>query len=239
MFTLTAINDSLLLTAVVKDSSGTVIANREVWWDNEDWDVASIEQSGSAGSYVHYAIARQAGTTTVTGITNGMGAGGDIKGTTKIKVQQIAETLAMSTDSLDFTSFGDTTTVTATGVDRRGYNIDSPTFVWSSSATNVATVSAAGLVTSVADGSATITAVSDSITRVVAVEVGQRASIISMSDTLLTYTSVSGTAQLSAVVKDQAGTVMGSAPVTWASTDTTVATVSSTGLVTVKGSGAA
>ena len=60
-----------------------------------------------------------------------------------------------------------------------------------------------------------------------------------MSDTLLTYTSVSGTAQLSAVVKDQVGTVMGSAPVTWASSDTTVATVSSTGLMTVKGSGAA
>lgn len=237
VFTLTAINDSLLLTAVVKDSSGTVIANRNVWWDNEDWNVASIEASGSGSDQVHYVIARQPGTATVTGITNGMG--GDVKGTTKIKVQQIAATLTMSTDSLDFTSFGDTTTVTATGVDRRGHDIVSPTFVWSSSATNVATVSAAGLVTSVADGSATLTAVSDSITRVVAVEVGQRASIISMSDTLLTYTSVSGTAQLSAVVKDQAGTVMGSAPVTWASSDTTVATVSSTGLVTVKGSGAA
>ena len=237
VFTLTAINDSLLLTAVVKDSSGTVIANRDVWWDNEDWDVAGIEDSGSGSDRVHYVIARQPGTTTVTGITNGMG--GDVKGTTKIKVQQIAATLTMSTDSLDFTAFGDTTTVTATGVDRRGYDIVSPTFVWSSSATNVATVSAAGLVTSVADGSATLTAVSDSITRVVAVEVGQRASIISMSDTLLTYTSVSGTAQLSAVVKDQAGTVMGSAPVTWASSDTTVATVSSTGLMTVKGSGAA
>jgi len=233
VWTLTAINDSLALTAVVKDSAGAVIADRDVWWDLEDWSIANIENKNN----VEYLYAREAGTTTITAKTGG--GGGEIEQTSTVKVQQIAATLAMSTDSLDFTSFGDTTTVTAQGTDRNGFVINSPTMVWSSSATNVVTVSAAGLVTSVADGSATLTAVSDSITRTVAVEVGQRASIINMSDTLLTYTSVSGTAQLSAVVKDQAGTVMGSAPVTWASTDTTVATVSSTGLVTVKGSGAA
>ena len=110
---------------------------------------------------------------------------------------------------------------------------------WSSSSASVATVSSTGLVTSVADGSATITATSGSASGTASVTVAQAAVRIELSDTLLSFLALGDTTRLTATVKDAAGSVIVDATVTWTTSAANVATVSSTGLVTSVADGTA
>ena len=63
------------------------------------------------------------------------------------------------------------------------------------------------------------------------------ATSITLSPTSLSFTSVGATFPLSSTVKDQNGATMSGATVTWATSDASVATVSSTGLVTAVANG--
>ncbi|MCH7532172.1 MAG: serine hydrolase [Gemmatimonadetes bacterium] len=65
------------------------------------------------------------------------------------------------------------------------------------------------------------------------------ATAVSISPTTLSFSSVGETRQLTATVRDQNGHTMGGATVSWASANTQVATVSSSGLVTAVGDGSA
>ncbi|QLG46865.1 Ig-like domain-containing protein [Costertonia aggregata] len=113
--------------------------------------------------------------------------------------------------------------------------------VWSSSDTSVATVSANGLVTAVSVGSATITATSDennaiSDTSVVTVT-ALTVPVTGINVTPATTSIVEGaTAQLDAEITPSNATNTG---VVWSSSDTSVATVSASGLVTAVSVGSA
>lgn len=110
-------------------------------------------------------------------------------------------------------------------------NCTNPAASWSSSAPNVATVSSTGTVTGLTVGSTTIT-----------VSVGGKSADATVTVTagpvfavVITPANPSveekGTLQLAASVRDSLGNVVTS-PVTWASTNIAIATVSSAGLVT-------
>ena len=83
----------------------------------------------------------------------------------------VAASITLSATSLDLSSLGETQPLTATIKDQKGATMASATVTWSSSSTAVATVSDAGLVTSVANGTATITAKSGSATATASVTV--------------------------------------------------------------------
>src|SRR5207247_9313137 len=87
---------------------------------------------------------------------------------------------------------------------------------WTSSNTAIATVSAAGLVTGVAAGSATITATSEgqSGTASVTVAIVSVASVTVSPTTANVY--VGGTVPLTATLKDAAGNVLSGRSLTWA-----------------------
>jgi uncharacterized protein YjdB len=129
---------------------------------------------------------------------------------------------------------GSTITLTAT-VDPSGAN--NQTITWSSSATGVATVDASGVVTGVLAGSATITATTS--------DGGYTATkVITVNDAVIGLSDISGvstvaeemTIQLSASVIPPGAT---NPTITWSSSNTGVATVSSTGLVTGVSAGTA
>ena len=165
---------------------------------------------------------------------------------------------------MDFSSYGGTQPLSVTNHDdaslkprdARDYEIreEGLSVTWSSSDSTVAKVDDAGKVTSVGDGSATIKVESGSVSATVAVTVGQRpskvemtgADVVSIEKTsdLEAYKQVSfpgrsGTSQLVGTVQDQAGSVMSESTIVWSSSDTTIATVSSTGLVSAVGFGPA
>jgi len=62
---------------------------------------------------------------------------------------------------------------------------------------------------------------------------------VSLSASSLSFSSLGETAQLSATVTDQNGSAMTGQPITWTSNSSTIATVSSSGLVTAAGNGTA
>ncbi len=79
--------------------------------------------------------------------------------------------LSLTTTSLD--AIGATQQVTATVVDDEGRTLSGVTPTWSTSASGVATVSTSGLITAVANGTATVTATLGTLTAPVAVTVEQ------------------------------------------------------------------
>ena len=117
-------------------------------------------------------------------------------------------------------------------------NASNKTVTWSSSNTNVATVSSGGLVTAKSCGTATITATTrdgSNLSASCAITVNQLATGISLNKTSATINN-GETLQLTATVTPSN---TNNKNVTWKSSNTSVATVSSSGLVTAKGGGTA
>lgn len=115
----------------------------------------------------------------------------------------------------------------------------SATFFWSSSDTNVAVVSQAGVVTGRATGSAQVAASAQGVSGVASVAVVQQSVagivIVPAAATL----RVNSTLQLSDTLKDSAGAVLGGRTTTWSTDNATVATVDAAGLVIARSVGAA
>jgi len=130
-------------------------------------------------------------------------------------------------------------TATATLSDNTIQNVTASS-VWRSSNDEVASVSAAGLVTAKVTGSADITAVYQSLTGRSTIQVAPaQATILSVAITGATTLTVGQTNQFTAAATLSNGTVADvTASSTWRSTNEAVATVSSTGLVTARAAGA-
>lgn len=87
--------------------------------------------------------------------------------------------------------------------------------------------------TSVTNGSATITATNGSLSATAPVTVSQAAASITLSVDTIRLAAIGDTATVLAEVADAGGAAIERAPVVWSSSDTLVVTVDSTGLVTV------
>src|SRR2546426_459273 len=132
-----------------------------------------------------------------------------------------------------------TAQLTATTLDSTGAVLTGRTVTWSSSGTGVATVNGSGLVTGVAAGSTTVTAASEgrSASSSVTVTTVPVASVTVSPATGSLY--VGQTVQLTATAKDSAGNPLTGRVIAWSSDNTTVATVSTAGLMTAKAAGSA
>jgi Big-like domain-containing protein/calcineurin-like phosphoesterase family protein len=117
----------------------------------------------------------------------------------------------------------------------------SATYTWSSSNTAVAQVSATGLVTGIAAGSATITVRSGTKSGTASITVTSAPAPVASVSVAPSSASVQvgATVQLTATLRDAQGNVLTGRTVTWSSDATSVATVSPSGLVTGKAAGSA
>ena len=123
--------------------------------------------------------------------------------------------------------------------DQRGAVMTGVTVDWSSSATAVATVSATGLVTAIGNGGATVTATAGEASAAVEITVEQVAVALSLEPDSLRFAALGDTAVITATGSDANGHPMEDADVAWSSDDTSVATVSSSGVVTAVAKGSA
>ena len=142
--------------------------------------------------------------------------------------------------SVSLSGTGQTVQLSAAVIDRNGSAITGIAVTWASSNASVATVSPTGLVTARQVGSATITATSGGVSgqALVTVEAPVATRIeLSVTDSLMT--ALGQTRRIRARVIDQTGFPLTGTSLVWSSTDTTVATVDSTGLVTATGQGEA
>jgi Bacterial Ig-like domain (group 1)/Bacterial Ig-like domain (group 2) len=131
---------------------------------------------------------------------------------------------------------GQTSPAQAVPLDASGQTLTGRSISWASSDALVATVTAGGLITAIKPGNATISATSEG-------QVGSSALAVSIDPTpasiLLTAPTLSiasgGSVQVTAVVKNGRGEVISAQGLTYASSATSIATVSSAGLVSSVG----
>lgn len=141
---------SVQLAAIVRGSNGQTLTDRTVTWASSSDAIAAVSPSGlvTAGAV----RAGTAESVTITATAGGKSA------TTIIAVAPIpVSSVAMSlTQAAPYV--GQATQLSATLRDATGASVTGRTITWVSSASGVATVSAQGLVTAVAAGSAVVSA---------------------------------------------------------------------------------
>src|SRR3989475_51848 len=210
------------LGAVVKDANGSVLTGRTVTWTTSSTTIATVSASGL-----------------VTGVAGGSATSEGQSGTAAVTVSSVPVSSVTVSPATANVFVGATTQLSATPKDAAGNVLTGRAVAWTSSNAAIATVSAAGLVTGVAAGSAMITATSEgqSGTASVTVAIVPVASVTVSPATAVVL--VGATVQLTTTLKDAAGNVLSGRSVTWASGTPAVATVSSTGLVTGVAAGAA
>src|SRR6185437_8789470 len=214
------------LSVTLRDANGNVLTGRTIVWSSSDSGTATVNGSGlvtgaTPGTAEIYAVSEghsDSSTVTVTA-----------PAVASVSVSPNSATLRVS----------NTSQLSATVRDASGNVLTGHTVTWSSSATAAATVSASGLVTAVAPGSATITATSDGKSGTSTISV----TLVPVSTVTLTpkndTLSVGAQAQLNATLKDSAGNVLTGRTITWGTSSSSVATVTSSGMVTGVAGGSA
>lgn len=148
----------------------------------------------------------------------------------------VLTTVAVSLSSTNI-QVGQSTFATARGYDQHGGAITLGPVIWTSSATNVATISGDGAIIALASGQTTISAATAGKTGQATLTV----SLIPVAAVTVTPATASvlvgQTQQLSASLFDASGSRLSDRAVTWTSSDSAKARVSSEGLVTAVAEG--
>lgn len=173
-------------------------------------------------------------------IFNAACGGGDPQPTPTDPVDPpVATTVNVSPATAQLASIGATVQLTATVLDQRGQPMAGVSVTWGSSNAGVASVAANGTVTAVANGNASITATSGSASGSANVTVEQVAVRVDVSPGTASLSSIGETVQFMAEAFDANGHAVTGVTFTWSSSNTSVATVDASGLVTSTGIGSA
>ncbi len=222
------VGQTVQLTATPKDANGNPLTGRTVTWSSSNPSVASVDGSGLVTG------GGTAGSATITATSEGQ------SGTSSITVSSVPVPVSSVTVSPASASVsaGQTVQLTATPKDANGNPLSGRVVTWASNNTSVATVNGTGLVSGVAAGSAPITATSEGQSGTASITVTVPVASVTVSPASASVPA-GQTAQLTATPKDAAGNPLSGRVITWASSNTSVATVSSSGLVTGKVAGSA
>ncbi len=149
---------------------------------------------------------------------------------------RVATVVALSSSAVTLASLGDTVRLEAVVKDQDGVEL-SANVAWSTADAQVASVSGQGTVTAVGNGTTAITAAAGSATASATITVSQRPSTITVTPESVMLRKLGDTATVEATMHDAAGAEIRGTAITWASADSTVATVSTSGTVTAAGGG--
>lgn len=214
-------------TAVLRDANNNILSGRQITWQSSNLAVAIVGANGGI-------LAALPGTATITATSEGISGSAPIT-VSFVPINTIDVSLAQSS-----VQAGATSQATATPHDASGNVLTGRTITWSSSNTAVATVNANGLATSVAPGSADITATSEGKTgfSTLTVTAPPPAPVAIVFVLLSPSTVTVGTpSQATASTRDASNNVLTGRTIVWASTNQSVATVDASGNVTTLAAG--
>jgi hypothetical protein len=221
------------LSVKVTDASGQAVKGTAVQW----------AVTGGGGS-----IAPASSTTDATGVATATWTLGNAAGTqtatasfdgahsvtfTVTATAGAPSAVTVTPDSTDLHAIGDTVRLHATATDASNNPV---AVTWLQLDPTVATVNASGLVTAVGNGRARIVASAGAKADTAIVRVQQAAATITATPTPLSV-GVGVSAPLTVTVKDARGNTISSPPLSFASQNTSIATVSSAGVVTGQNAG--
>lgn len=218
------------LVATTTGSKGGTLSGRTYTWSSSNTAVATVDGSGVVtGARI---TASTPGTTVITATTGG------VSGTATITVSPVAVASVSISQSTSTVRPGQNNQLTAIANDAAGTVLAGRTATWSSSDTTIATVSASGLVVAktysgTGDRTATITVTIEgrSATHALTVAAWPVSRITVTPGTASRQPRQ--TVQLTATLADSLGGALTGRTVTWTSSDTSIARVSTSGLVTV------
>ena len=141
-------------------------------------------------------------------------------------------TVTVSPATAEFTAVGSTSNFTAEVLDQNGTAMSEVALEWSSSDPGVVQVDASGVATSVANGTAMVTARAGTASDAATVVVVQVVAGVVVTPDSVEFNVLGEMALLSAEARDANGNAVEDAAVTWSSSDPWVAAVDSDGLVT-------
>ena len=213
-----ALGDTLRLAAEAVDANGHPVEGATVMWASGDAAVVVVDTSGLVRSVAN-------GEAVVTATA------GSVSGTAEATVEQVVTAVNMSPQALEFSALGDTLRLGAEPVDANSHPVEGATVMWASGDTAVAVVDASGLVRSVGNGDAVVSATADSVSGTAEVTVGQVVRAVNVSPATLEFSALGERLRLGAELVDANGHPVEGATAMWASGDTAVAVVDAPGLV--------
>ncbi len=143
--TLTAIGQTVQLTASVVDQNDSTISEAAVAWTSSDTMIATVSAEGVV-------TARKNGDARITATS------GDVSASAGITVSQTVARIIITPSSVRLTTAQRTIQLEAAVLDQNDMPVTEAILVWASSDTSVAAVDAEGLVTAIMNGDARITA---------------------------------------------------------------------------------
>lgn len=212
---------TITITPTVKDQRDSVMSGKTVTWSSNNTPVATVTPSGI-----------------VTGVSKGQATimatvDGKIATATIFVTDASVNTVSLLAPVPSPFFVGQTVQASATPRDINNNALNTFAVTWSSSNTAVATVTSTGLITAVSAGSATITAAAGGKSATVVVNTSL-VPVATITVSALKPAQIGRNIQLFSTLKSTGGTTLTADQriFGWASTDTTVATVSATGVLT-------
>jgi uncharacterized protein YjdB len=225
-----AILDALGLTqqftAVARDANGNVVPGRTFTWTSSAPAVVSIAQTGLATGLA-------IGAATIRATTGG------VTGTATLSIAQTVASVEVTPATAVLDALGLTQRFTAVAKDATGNVIPGRAFTWGSTDTLVGTVDPSGLVTTVGNGAATITATTGGVTGTATLSVAQIVRSVVLSPPSATLGALLLTQQFTAGALDGNGRAVAGRTFAWSSSNPTIASVDAQGLATGLAAGAA
>lgn len=220
------VNQTTQAAATVRDDAGTVLAGRHVIWASSNQLVATVSASGLV-------TAATPGTTTITATSEGISGGAIL---TVIPPPVTSVIVNLTTQVLAQHKTTQATTILRDG---SGNELTGRQVSWTSSSSDVATVSSVGLITALRPGTAMITASSEGASGSATLTVipPPVASVtVTLAKHVLTEHQLT---QASATLRDSSGNELTDRQVGWTTSSPAVATVSAAGVVTALSPGTA
>lgn len=221
------------LAALTRDADGVPVTDRPMAWTSTAPAVATVTAAGyvrgvAAGSAL-VVVASEARADTVRVTVR-------VPGTQPAPA--IVTTVSVAPAALDLV-VGGTQQAAASAFDAEGSAVSGRTVTWASADAGIASVSASGVVSGLAEGTTTVTATIDGVAAELAVRVTPPApaptAIVTSAKTLAL--SAGATSDVTATVRDQTGAPMSGYNITWTTANAAVATVSATGRITAVNNG--
>lgn len=209
------------------DAAGQPLTDRPVTWTTSSAAIAKVDASGVIS-------AMAPGSATISAQSEGVSGHADVSVADGVVPPAPVATVSVSLGATSLNP-GQTTQATATPRDANNNVLTGRAVTWSSSNTGVASVNASGLVTAVAQGTAQIIGTSEGTTgnATLTVAAPPPVPVASVSVSLAASSLNPGqTTQATATTRDANNNVLTGRSITWSSSNTAVATVSSSGLVT-------
>jgi uncharacterized protein YjdB len=223
--TLVSLGETVQLTASARDADDNAIVGKTFAWSSSDESIATVNSSGLV-------TAEANGSATITAVADGA------SGSASIMVVQVLATVDVTPGSATLTFLDEARQLTATAQDANGNAMTGKAFTWESSHDGVATVGTSGLVSAVANGTATITATTDGVEGTADVTVAQEAASIVVSPSGASISGVGTTQQFVLEARDAGGHLIPDPSATWTSLNANVATINPfTGEATAVASG--